>query len=277
MRIWGVFFGFALGAALSAAAEPAPAPSPSNEWSRIQGPASGAPESIGFYSNGCIRGAGELPADGAGYQTMFPSRRRHFGHPDLIQTLQELARKLDAEGSALLINDMGQPRGGPMPYGHASHQIGLDADLWFWTHPEQRQRKLTPVERETLPWVSMLGPSGRVDPKRFGKEQVLKLKLASGDPKIERIFVNPAIKLHLCKILPAQDRAWLQKLRPWPGHDAHFHIRISCPTNSGQCRPQETPPPGDGCAELRANPVLGPGRKNPPEPLPEECLKVLRE
>jgi penicillin-insensitive murein endopeptidase len=232
---------------------------------------------MGFYSNGCIRGAAELPEDGIGYQTMYVSRHRHFGHPELVQTVQDLARKLDQEGSALLMGDMGQPRGGPMPYGHASHQLGLDADLWFWTHPEQRMRKLTRNERDTLPMISMLSSSGRVDPKRFGKEQVLKLRLAASDPKVERIFVNPAIKLHLCQMLPASELSWLHKLRPWPGHDAHFHIRLACPQNSSQCRSQDPVSPGDGCAELRAQPTPRPGRKLPPEPLPDECQKVLRE
>jgi hypothetical protein len=34
-------------------------------------------------------------------------------------------------GKGLYIGDISQPRGGPMTSGHASHQIGLDADIWM--------------------------------------------------------------------------------------------------------------------------------------------------
>jgi penicillin-insensitive murein endopeptidase len=36
-------------------------------------------------------------------------------------------------------------------------------------------------------------------------------------------------------------------VRPWSGHDHHFHVRISCPADSPQCKPQPPPEPGDGC------------------------------
>jgi len=40
---------------------------------------------------------------------------------------------------------------------------------------------------------------------------------------------------------------WLSKIRPWWGHDGHFHVRLSCPDNSPLCKPQKPVPEGDGC------------------------------
>jgi len=284
MRIWGVFLGITISATI-ALAQSSASPLPSNAWSELTTPSTGRPESIGFYSLGCLRGARELRNDGIGYQSMFVIRNRHFAHPDLISLVEDLARKTDALGSGLLIGDTAQVRGGPLPYGHASHQVGLDADIWFWTHPEQRIRSLTMEERNTLPMISMLNANGLVDPARFGREQILKLKLASLDPRVERIFVNPAIKTYLCSALPSAELNWLHKLRPWPGHDAHFHVRIHCPFDSKLCTPQDPVANGDGCDEiLRPKGMLDlPFEsekhrvKKRATPLPTECLKILEE
>ncbi len=45
--------------------------------------------------------------------------------------------------------------------GHASHQIGLDADIWLTPMPAN----LTPEQRETMSAVDMVRPDGlAVDP-----------------------------------------------------------------------------------------------------------------
>jgi penicillin-insensitive murein endopeptidase len=72
------------------------------------------------------------------------------------------------------------------------------------------------------------------------------IRTADEDPDVERIFVNAAIKKALCREA-GSDRAWLSKVRPWWGHDYHFHIRIYCPADSPQCKPQPPPEAGDGC------------------------------
>ncbi|MBS1959755.1 MAG: penicillin-insensitive murein endopeptidase [Bdellovibrionales bacterium] len=228
----------------------APTPLPQNAWSRVAAPTRGDTSSIGFYSNGCVAGAHTLPLDGDGYQVMRPSRNRYYGHPIMIQYVQDLAATLQAMDAPLLIGDMGQPRGGTMPYGHKSHQIGLDVDVWFWNHPEQEQRSLTLDEREKLPLLSVLNENGIVDPKKFGEKQILKLKVAAENDLVQRIFVNPAIKVYLCSTLGEGDRDWLHKLRPWPGHDEHFHVRLYCPADEKQCTHQDEQPAGDGCAEV---------------------------
>lgn len=197
--------------------------------------------------------------NGMGYQRMRPSRNRHYGHPNLIRFIESYAAELQTMGIPILLSDMSMPRGGPMPYGHTSHQTGLDVDIWFWSHPEQFSRLLTLEERDELPFISMLKGSAtsqtptEVDPKLFGKAQIQKLKLAALYPETQRIFLNPAIKVAVCEMVTGStsDRAWIQKLRPWPGHDSHFHVRLRCPTDSPECIAQDAVPPGDGCDEAK--------------------------
>ena len=109
------------------------------------------------------------------------------------------------------------------------------------------------------------------------------LRLAVDDPRVDRIFVNPAIKEALCKITSPDDREWLRRIRPWYGHDEHFHVRLACPADSPLCEPQAPPPPGDGCQEViswlrppQAEPDPIPPKHGPPNPaLPAACTKVL--
>jgi Penicillin-insensitive murein endopeptidase len=53
-----------------------------------------------------------------------------------------------------------------------------------------------------------------------------------------------AIKKALCRETTG-DRTWLHKVRPWWGHDYHFHVRLFCPADSAECEQQDPPPPGD--------------------------------
>ena len=67
------------------------------------------------------------------------SRDRNWGHPRLLDFFERFAadaRALDG-WPGLLVGDMSQPRGGPMLTGHASHQIGLDVDIWLTPMPDR--------------------------------------------------------------------------------------------------------------------------------------------
>jgi len=61
------------------------------------------------------------------------------------------------------------------------------------------------------------------------------------------------------------------KIRPWWGHNYHFHVRLYCPADDPQCRPQAAPPAGDGCGkELDwwfTEEALHPPPAPPPKPL----------
>jgi len=218
-----------------------------NAWSRISGPLAGPPEVIGSYSNGCIAGAMALPLVGDGYQVMRASRNRYYGHPRLIRFIEQQGRQAAARGGRLLIGDLAQPRGGPMPSGHRSHQSGLDVDIWFLQLP--RDRILSRSESERIKMRSMVrATQGELNSSRWSPRYRDALKFAAQSPHVARIFVNGIIKQALCE--SEIDRSWLHKVRPWWGHDAHFHVRLACPPDSGQCKPQRPIPPGDGCSTL---------------------------
>src|SRR3977135_1681905 len=120
---------------------------------------------IGFYAKGCIAGAEPLPITGETWQVMRLSRNRNWAHPNLVALLERLAAKAhkDAGWPGILIGDMSQPRGGPMITGHASHQVGLDADIWLTPMPN---RELTRPEREEMSATMVVREDRKdVDPK----------------------------------------------------------------------------------------------------------------
>ncbi len=211
-------------------------------------PAPGRPEAIGSYERGCLEGGVELPADGPNWQVMRPSRDRAWGHPALIQFIEHLAAKMPAEAgwSGFLIGDIAQPRGGPMLTGHGSHQIGLDADIWLTPTPN---RRLTPSERDEMSATEVVAADRlHVDPAVWNRSYLKMYRAVASEPKVARIFVNPAIKRELCHEA-GSDGAWLAKIRPWWGHDYHFHMRLVCPPGQPECQAQAPPPPGDGCGK----------------------------
>ncbi len=121
---------------------------------------------LGFYAHGCIAGAQGLPLNGDTWQVMRLSRNRNWAHPDMVALLKRLAAKAHKEAGwpGILVGDMSQPRGGPMLTGHASHQVGLDADIWLTPMPN---RRLSRNEREEMSAVMMVrGDRLDIDPKR---------------------------------------------------------------------------------------------------------------
>ncbi|HEV2188590.1 MAG TPA: penicillin-insensitive murein endopeptidase [Stellaceae bacterium] len=216
----------------------------------IKEPSVGSPISIGSYAKGCIAGAVPLPQEGATWQVMRPARNRFWGHSMLIAVIERIAAHLPAGWPGLLVGDIGQPRGGPMVTGHASHQIGLDADIWLTPMPEQR---LSLTDRDNLPAKSIVTADGNdVDPTIWGPPYRQLIEVVARTPELARMFVNPAIKRALCREVansPVTDHAWLAKVRPWWGHDDHFHIRLNCPPGQTLCQAQEPVPPGDGCGK----------------------------
>lgn len=251
-------------------------------------PATGSPYVIGFYARGCIAGAEALPVTGPTWQVMRLSRNRNWAHPTMVALLERLSEKArrDAGWPGLLIGDMAQPRGGPMLTGHASHQIGLDADVWLTPMPN---RLLPRNEREEMSAVMMVRRDRLdIDPHAWTSSHLGVIRAAAREPAVERIFVNAAIKKALCREAKG-DRSWLSKVRPMYGHDYHFHIRIKCPPGSPQCESQAPPGPAEGCgaqdlAYWFSDAVLHPKPpKAPPKPklpmtlsqLPAACRQVL--
>ena len=223
------------------------ASAPKAQWDTVSRPSQQAPQSIGTYTGGCLSGAASLPTEGVGYQVMRLSRQRRYGHPHLIEFVEQLGKLTASEQhSSLLIGDLGQMRGGPTPSGHRSHQTGLDVDIWFLLLQPATHPPLSHDERETWQAPSMLN-KGVVDNALWTQTHEKILATAASLPFVERIFVNARIKQALCQHAPAHNRAWLRKIRPWWQHDDHFHVRLSCPEGDAHCQHQAPLPAGEGC------------------------------
>src|SRR3954469_20703813 len=154
---------------------------------------------IGFYAHGCIAGAEALPINGDTWQVMRLSRNRNWAHPELVALLKRLSAKAHkaAGWPGLLVGDMSQPRGGPMVTGHASHQIGLDADIWLTPMPN---RQLSRNEREEMSAILMVRSDRLdIDPSAWTPQHLAVIRAAAREPSVQRIFVNAAIKKALCR------------------------------------------------------------------------------
>ncbi|MEO1264596.1 MAG: penicillin-insensitive murein endopeptidase [Pseudomonadota bacterium] len=208
------------------------------------------PAAIGKYNRGCLAGAERLAINGPAWQAMRLSRNRNWGHPTMIALVKRLAQEArDNDGwYGLLVGDIAMPRGGPMWPSHSSHQIGLDADIWFTPMPK---RRLTYKEREMTSATFMLTRNHlAVNPQVWTDNHVKLVKRAASYATVERVLVHPAIKKALCEATPqTADRSWLSKVRPVWGHNYHFHIRMRCPASSPNCRPQKPTPVVDGCGK----------------------------
>src|SRR6059058_5160524 len=161
-------------------------------------PSKGRAHVIGSYVKGCIGGAEQMPLNGDNWQVMRLSRNRYYGHPDMIALIKRLAARAhkDAGCPGILVGDIGQPRGGPALSGHASHQIGLDADIWLTPMPDHR---LSSAERDEILATNVVAASGNdVDLTVWRPQHRRLLEAVARSPEIARIFVNPAIKRALC-------------------------------------------------------------------------------
>lgn len=249
------------------------------QWEKIKTPVEGKAQSIGGYSNGCIIGAKPLALNGEGYQVIRSARNRYYGHPQLLDYLTQLGKRTHAAGiPTILIGDMGMPAGGRFSSGHASHQTGLDADIWLRLGKMDAETAKNPAGLAT---IMVNREINRVDENLWKQHHTNLIKLAATDSRVDRIFVNPAIKVKLCQVA-GSDRAWLRKIRPWYGHDSHFHVRLRCPSDAAYCENQATIPAGDGCGEelyswFEPKPASStPKAKVLPTP-PVQCQMILSE
>ena len=233
---------------------------------------------IGGYSFGCLAGGQVLPETGPTWQAMRLSRNRNWGHPVLLDYLVKLSEKAaQLKGwKGLYIGDLAQPRGGQMVSGHASHQTGLDVDIWMLP---ANNLNLTRTERENISSISLRKSRGAYVNDSWTTEHHKLLRSAASDPRVERIFVFPGAKVKMCKDEKG-NRDWLRKIRPWYGHHYHFHVRLKCPNDASECVNQHPPPLGDGCSEAEkwVKNILNPPKRDPnaPKPKPKPPLTLKR-
>ncbi|MFD2175561.1 penicillin-insensitive murein endopeptidase [Rhodobacter lacus] len=262
-------------------------------------PTAGPSQPVGTYARGCAAGLVALPETGPTWQAMRLSRNRNWGQPQLVQFLEDLSRYAATLPGwrGLYIGDLSQPRGGPMTGGHASHQIGLDADVWMLPPASLR---LSRAQRESISSISIRTEDQTRINGNWTPAHMALLKAAASDPRVDRVFVAAAAKIAMCNQATRSDKAWLQKIRPIYGHNTHFHVRLKCPPGAPLCETQtptvaQLSKGGDGCdetlnwwvttylEELRHPPKrpkqTGPAPKNAKtyvmSDLPAECRTVL--
>ena len=231
---------------------------------------------------GCIQGAVRLPDEAPGLQTIRLGKSSFWGHPETIARLLTLGQQVRAAGwPDLYMGDLSGPRGGPLAGGHVSHQLGIDADVYFDLNPHP---VLPVAARENLEPPSLVRADRRgTDPARWRPEHAALLKMATELPGVDRLLVNPAIKKQLCETVTG-DRAWLRKVRPWWGHASHFHINFQCPAGQPECPARPALPAGEGCdASLQwwfdqldtpSKPQASGPPKKPPA-LPAACQAIM--
>lgn len=226
-----------------------------NPWADVTAPLRGKDqrtEAIGTYASGCLRNGIEVPISNPLWELVNTQRHRNYAHPRLISFLIHLgAWAYRQHLGKIVVGDIAMPAGGPLPYGHASHQMGLDVDIRF-SFADSRAR-MDDRRREGYPEVDVAAfkiVKGRGAPTL--KKEIVRdawtaaygemLAAAASYKDVERIFVSPPIKQELCEQFKPATAApypdWLRKIEPYFGHTAHFHVRLACPADSPMCIPQ---------------------------------------
>jgi len=250
-----------------------------SRWSQVATPKAGIPLAMGQPGAGCVQGAAALPVQGPGWVVVRPERHRQFGHSALTAYVRKLAAQARKTQLGLLaVGDLGQPRGGPTPTGHRSHQSGLDVDLWYGPPAKSFSPGKTPAP--PAPTVVDLRTNKMLP--AWNRRAARLIQAAAASASVDRIFVHPAVKRALCED-PSMRGPWLMKVRPWWGHHDHFHVRLRCPDDSPDCVVPQPLPEGEGCDAIKwwfsedarkTAAKRGPPGENAPA-MPEKCEGVL--
>lgn len=169
---------------------------------------------VGKWWRGRLRDGTQLPEQGVHYFTWDPIRKvspdrpwRRWGTPELIDTLLTVAadhRTAHPGAPRMSIGDLSRPRGGWFGaryggLGHASHQNGLDADVYYprLDRAERAPRRPAQVDQEL-------------------SQDLVDRFVAAGAVKV---FVGPRLDLR-------GPRGVVVKLRH---HDDHLHVRLPKP------------------------------------------------
>jgi murein endopeptidase len=155
-----------------------------------------------------------LPAEGPDWFTWDPvlNRKpdrpwRRYGTDALVRTVLHVVREYRAANPDVPrvgIGDLSRPRGGPFGrayggLGHASHQNGLDVDVWY--------PRLDGLERRPM------------RPSQVDRALAQDLVDRFADAGAEVIYVGPSLRL----------RGPRRVVRLLAHHDDHLHIRIPQP------------------------------------------------
>lgn len=167
-------------------------------------------------------------------------RARYFGSYELVYLIDYIGKYYTKNPSfgTLSVNDLSLRGGGKVPNSsHNSHQNGLDADI---SYPFSTTAFRSYVSR------------GAATSSFKARETWAIFKALWATKYVDRIFVNPAIKVALCQEATRAGelnsyQELLRRIRPTAGHDKHFHLRIRCSDEQPRCYQMGPPAAGSGC------------------------------
>lgn len=184
--------------------------------------------SVGFYSRGYLWARDEILSN-----VYYDVRERtvNNGHNYVSIYVSDLLRQVALSyyratgGERLLLWDMSNQFGGRSG-GHVSHQNGNDIDVEY----------------------SYLSNTKSVKNIDYDKLWIL-VQAAVDTKQIRRMFVDRRIKNKLCSKYSLNENAteYLRRLRPYPNHDNHIHLRFKCQKGELKCIDQVEVPEGSGC------------------------------
>ena len=188
---------------------------------------------------------------------------------------------VDAGLGVLMIADAGQPRGGPVS-GHASHEAGLDVDIWLRLLPDHA---MSASERAAPEEVSMLTEDGTtVDLEPLDARTYRALSTGRNLPKDGADLrppadQSPSVPHRQRRPILAWDRSALVRARCAHAYPADLPARQHdlCQSGTGPTGRRRVWRRVGLVAVGRALPAAPPqtGPAPPPPPLPYQCAGVL--
>jgi len=205
----------------------------------------------GFYSSqGSLVSPSQFLMKGKGYLKLRPQNQDGYGTHDLVRLVQWAAEAVAAiypQGEPLRVGSASRRQGGRFPP-HSSHQNGLDVDLGYYLL-SGRQKSLGVLSLNTYSFGESMVKTNNVVSKNLDLERTwVFFKLVVSSTRVSRIFVSPTIrkaffrysKQDLFTSLEEKEEV-LRRLRPEPGHNTHFHLRLDCPPRSPSCVDEQAP------------------------------------
>lgn len=201
-------------------------------------------QAVGFPDQGRLRNSTSIYTkqqalnENAFFEVVSPSRNRHYGTYDMAEIISRMGKNLvDIHNHKLFVGNISQKAGGTLPP-HASHQIGIDADIGY------------PTMSDAVKFPVVVQMKNRqYNPSSYSAEktyQLLKFAFSQPDIKIDRIFMDKTIKKSLCDYAKSKnefnskDKALVNtifnSIDHVDGHGDHFHIRLRCSSYDPACR-----------------------------------------
>jgi len=173
-----------------------------------------ASRAIGLPHAGRLVAGTQLPSRGPGFTTWDPITRtspsrgwRRHGTDELVRMVLRVARSYRAAAPGalpMLVGDLSRPRGGDFgpqfgSIGHATHQNGVDVDVYYPRRDGRRAVPRTPAQVN-----------------RRLSQRLVDLFVDAG---AQAVLVGPNVAL----------RGPPGVVKPFPNHDNHLHVRIASP------------------------------------------------